>query len=89
METTQRTDDPTGITLDNGATVLTYGQEFEAAPGWRRSGIALCYWASNTYTPYVTWRLIQDEQGEWFAEAGVYHRAITTAADCYRERMAR
>ena len=88
METTQRTDDPPGRILDNGAEVLEYTEQYAAAPGWRRSGIALCRWEGR-YEPFVTWRLIQVEQGEWFAEAGTYHQSVTSAVDTYRERVAR
>lgn len=88
MSNTHRTDDPAGVTLGNGATVLEYTQQYEAAPGWRRNGIALCQ-RQDSHDPYVTWRLIQDEEGTWFAEGGTYHRNISEAVETYRERVNR
>jgi hypothetical protein len=91
MTTTEvRTDDPTGtIIRGNGAIVLEYTEQYQAGPGWRRSGIAICYWA-NRHDPFVTWRLIQAEDGMWFAEAGTYHRKFDQELlDTYNERVNR
>lgn len=91
MTTTQlRTDDPTGITIkSNGFLVLAYTEQYQAGPGWRRSGIAICY-RGGSYDPFTTHRLIQDEQGVWFAEAGTYHRALDQELlNTYTERVNR
>ena len=89
METITRTDDPTNTTLDNGWAVLEYTEQYQAAPGWRRSGIAILY-RGGGYQPFTTHRLIQDEQGRWFAEAGTYHDKFDQELlDCYTERVNR
>jgi hypothetical protein len=91
MTTTEiRTDDPTHTTLrSNGWAVLAYTQQYEAAPGWRRSGIAILY-RGGGHDPFTTHRLIQTEEGEWFAEAGTYHPALDQGLlDTYTERVNR
>lgn len=91
MTTTEiRTDDPTGTTIQsNGWTVLAYTQQYEAGPGWRRSGIAILYRGGH-HDPFTTHRLIQTEEGVWFAEAGTYHRALDQELlDTYTERVNR
>lgn len=90
MTTTEiRTDDPTNTTLDNGWAVLAYTEQYQAGPGWRRSGIAILY-RGGGYDPFTTHRLIQDEDGRWFAEAGTYHRTIDQElVDTYNERVSR
>lgn len=89
MSTTEtRTDSPVGITLDNGAEVVEYHQQYEAGNGWNRHGIALCK-RDHPYHPWVTWTLYQDWDGEWHAEAGVYHESVVDAVTCYQERSNR
>lgn len=90
METTEiRTDDPTGnIIPSNGWLVLAYTEQYQAGNGWRRSGIAILH--RGGYEPFTTHRLIQDEEGVWFAEAGTYHQKLDQdLLDCCNERVAR
>ena len=90
METEIRTDDPTSTTLrSNGWQVLAYTEQYQAGPGWRRSGIAILN-RGGGYQPFTTHRLIQDEQGEWFAEAGTYHDNFDQELlDTFNERVNR
>lgn len=79
MET--KTDTPTNV---NGRDVLAFTDLHPAGNGSRRYGIGICRW--NDHDPYVVWTLIQDEEGEWFAESGDYCRTIAEATAAYTRR---
>lgn len=76
--------DPT--VLKNGAVISAYSEQHPGGNGCRRYGIALCAYAHGI-GDWVTWRVIQNEDGEWFAESGNYHSNLADAVDDYRERI--
>ena len=81
METTQRTDTPDTI---QGRNVIAYTDRYPAGEGSRRMGIAICEWSDHD--PFVVHNLIQDEEGDWFAEHGNYCRSIIEAVEHYTRR---
>jgi hypothetical protein len=72
--------------LNNGATIVAYTEQHPGGSGLRRHGIALCAYEHNI-GDWVTWRVIQREDGEWFAESGNYLRNANEAIADYRERL--
>lgn len=76
-----RTDIPTEV---NGREVLAFTDKYPAGNGSRRMGIGICKW--DSHDPFVVWNLIQDEEGEWFAEAGNYCRTLPDATRHYVRR---
>ena len=73
------------LVLNNGATVVAYTEEQAGGNGYRRHGIALCAY-KHAIGDWVTWRVIQHEDGYWFAESGNYHVNLPDATTDYRER---
>lgn len=73
------------LVLTNGATVVAYTEQHPGGNGYRRHGIALCAY-KHGIGDWVTWRVIKDENGDWFAESGNYHMNVIDATADYRER---
>jgi hypothetical protein len=78
------TTDPT--VLKNGAVITAYTEQHPGGNGYRRHGIALCAYPHGI-GDWVTWRVIQSEDGSWFAESGNYFASLAEAVDDYRERV--
>lgn len=73
--------------LANGATVLHYTELHPGGNGWKRNGLAVCYWTTNQ--EFVTWRVYTDDSNVWLAESGCYYPTLREAIQSYLERGGR